>query len=73
LSYEGVSLEGIIYQTSQITLFRISSNIMVTVAVAGGTGKVGRTIVEAIVAAGEHKVVILSREVSFIRKVYGLN
>jgi uncharacterized protein YbjT (DUF2867 family) len=37
---------------------------MVTVAVAGGTGKVGRTIVEAIVAAGEHKVVILSREVS---------
>ncbi|KAJ0151603.1 Uncharacterized protein HZ326_5974 [Fusarium oxysporum f. sp. albedinis] len=35
---------------------------MVTVAVAGGTGKVGRTIVEAIVAAGEHKVVILSRE-----------
>lgn len=38
---------------------------MVTVAVAGGTGKVGRTLVEAIVAAGEHKVVILSREVSF--------
>lgn len=37
---------------------------MVTVAVAGGTGKVGRTLVEAIVAAGEHKVVILSREVS---------
>ncbi|KAF9781446.1 hypothetical protein IL306_013442 [Fusarium sp. DS 682] len=35
---------------------------MVTVAVAGGTGKVGRTIIEAIVAAGEHNVVILSRE-----------
>ncbi|CAG7559176.1 unnamed protein product [Fusarium equiseti] len=35
---------------------------MVTVAVAGGTGKVGRTIVEAIVAAGKHEVVVLSRE-----------
>ena len=37
---------------------------MVTVAVAGGTGKVGRTLVEAIVAAGKHEVVVLSREVS---------
>ncbi|KAH7188260.1 uncharacterized protein B0J16DRAFT_412741 [Fusarium flagelliforme] len=35
---------------------------MVTVAVAGGTGKVGRTIVEAILAAGKHEVVVLSRE-----------
>ncbi|RGP67060.1 isoflavone reductase like irl [Fusarium longipes] len=35
---------------------------MVTVAVAGGTGKVGRTIVEAIIAAGKHQVVILSRQ-----------
>lgn len=37
---------------------------MVNVAVAGGTGKVGRTLVEAIVAAGKHEVVVLSREVS---------
>ena len=37
---------------------------MVTVAVAGGTGKVGRTIVEAIIAAGKHEAVVLSREVS---------
>ncbi|KAF4456396.1 Isoflavone reductase like protein IRL [Fusarium austroafricanum] len=35
---------------------------MVTIAVAGGTGKVGRTIVEAIVARGEHEVVVLSRQ-----------
>ncbi|KAI9147443.1 NmrA-like family protein [Paramyrothecium foliicola] len=35
---------------------------MVTVAVAGGTGNVGRTLVEAIVAAGQHKVIILSRK-----------
>jgi uncharacterized protein YbjT (DUF2867 family) len=41
---------------------------MVTVAVAGGTGKVGRTIVEAIVAAGKHEVVVLSREVSLLIK-----
>ncbi|KAK0730249.1 hypothetical protein B0H67DRAFT_526937 [Lasiosphaeris hirsuta] len=34
---------------------------MVAVAVAGGTGNVGRAIVEAIVATGEHEVKILSR------------
>ncbi|KAM0346401.1 hypothetical protein ACHAPU_005465 [Fusarium lateritium] len=35
---------------------------MVTVAVAGGTGNVGRSIVEAIVAAGKHQVIVLSRQ-----------
>ncbi|KAH7378889.1 hypothetical protein BKA64DRAFT_686855 [Cadophora sp. MPI-SDFR-AT-0126] len=34
---------------------------MVVVAVAGGTGKVGRTLVEAIVEAGKHDVRILAR------------
>ncbi len=34
---------------------------MVKVAVAGGTGGLGRYIVEAILATGKHKVVILSR------------
>jgi uncharacterized protein YbjT (DUF2867 family) len=36
---------------------------MVVVAVAGGTGHLGRMIVEAIVAAGKHEVKILSRTV----------
>lgn len=36
---------------------------MVIVAVAGGTGGVGRTIVEGIVATGRHQVKILSRKV----------
>ena len=36
---------------------------MVTVAVAGGTGSVGKTIVDAIVKAGKHKVVVLTRTV----------
>ncbi|CCF36710.1 hypothetical protein CH063_08218 [Colletotrichum higginsianum] len=35
---------------------------MVVVAVAGGTGNVGRTLVEAIVAAGKHEVKILARK-----------
>ncbi|KAI6772763.1 hypothetical protein HG530_003721 [Fusarium avenaceum] len=35
---------------------------MVTIAVAGGTGNVGRSIVEAIVAAGKHQVIVLSRQ-----------
>ncbi|KAF5007111.1 hypothetical protein FDECE_6542 [Fusarium decemcellulare] len=35
---------------------------MVVVAVAGGTGKVGRTIAEAILAGKKHEVIILSRK-----------
>ncbi|KAH7127739.1 hypothetical protein B0J13DRAFT_645737 [Dactylonectria estremocensis] len=35
---------------------------MPTVAVAGGTGHIGRTLVEAIQGAGKHKVLILSRQ-----------
>ncbi|PVH81493.1 NAD(P)-binding protein [Cadophora sp. DSE1049] len=37
---------------------------MVNVAVAGGTGKVGKTIVEVLKANPKHKVFILSRETS---------
>lgn len=33
------------------------------IAVAGGTGNVGRAIVEAILATGKHQVFILSRKV----------
>ena len=36
---------------------------MGTIAVAGGTGSVGRTIVDALVARATHKVIILSRTV----------
>lgn len=37
---------------------------MVTVAVAGGTGKVGRTILEALERSQKHDVVVLTREAS---------
>jgi nucleoside-diphosphate-sugar epimerase len=37
---------------------------MTIIAVAGGAGKLGRAIVEAIVENGQHEVVILAREVS---------
>jgi nucleoside-diphosphate-sugar epimerase len=40
---------------------------MVKVAIAGGTGGVGRAIAEAILAIGKHDVYILSRSsVSFL-------
>lgn len=39
---------------------------MPIVAVAGGTGKLGRAIVEAILADGKFEVVILGREVRWI-------
>ena len=37
---------------------------MVVVAIAGGTGGVGRTVLDAIVEAGEHQAIVLSRTVS---------
>ena len=36
---------------------------MVVVAVAGGTGAVGRNIIEALISQGKHQVIILSRTV----------
>jgi short-subunit dehydrogenase involved in D-alanine esterification of teichoic acids len=36
---------------------------MVTVAIAGGTGGIGRTIAEVVKANQNHKVIILSRKV----------
>ncbi|KAJ5281863.1 hypothetical protein N7478_007235 [Penicillium angulare] len=37
---------------------------MVTVAIAGGTGKLGRTIAKALKAGNKHQVIILSRQTS---------
>lgn len=37
---------------------------MVIVAVAGGTGGVGRTVLDAIAKSGEHSAIVLSRTVS---------
>lgn len=37
---------------------------MVVVAIAGGTGGVGRTVLDAIAEAGEHQAIVLSRTVS---------
>ena len=39
---------------------------MVVVAVAGGTGGVGRTIVDALKASPVHTVIVLARKVSGI-------
>lgn len=36
---------------------------MVTVAVAGGTGNVGRTIVDALIQSQKHNVIVLTRKV----------
>jgi uncharacterized protein YbjT (DUF2867 family) len=37
---------------------------MVIVAVAGGTGGVGKTIVETLVQNSQHQVIVLTRSVS---------
>jgi hypothetical protein len=49
--------------TRHIIPFHNQTANMSVIAVAGGTGKVGRAIVEALVAEGKHKTFILSREV----------
>jgi len=41
---------------------------MVVVAVAGGSGGLGRTLVEGIQARGTHEVVVLSRKVDFTKE-----
>lgn len=40
-----------------------SHTIMAVVAVAGGTGGVGRTVLDAIAKSGRHKAIVLSRGV----------
>lgn len=47
----------------QINQLSIHIPKMGIIAVAGGTGSVGRTIVDALVARATHKVIILSRTV----------
>lgn len=46
-----------------------SCSKMVRVAIAGGTGNLGRTLVDAIVERGGHEVFVLSRKVQVIRIV----
>jgi hypothetical protein len=40
------------------------AHTMVIVAIAGGTGGVGRTVLDAIAESGEHNAIVLSRTVS---------
>ena len=54
---------------SIFTLSITSFITMVVVAVAGGTGGVGKTIVEAFAADGKHEVKILSRKVRRHRRI----
>jgi NAD(P)-dependent dehydrogenase (short-subunit alcohol dehydrogenase family) len=44
---------------------------MTVIAIAGGTGKLGRAIVEVLVEQGQHNVVVLAREV-IITMIYKL-
>lgn len=47
---------------------RSKKSTMAVVAVSGGTGDLGRTIVSAIADAGRHNVIVLSRTVSSSRE-----
>ena len=62
-----LSLHSLKFNTTIILTSRFSSQIplaiMVVVAVAGGSGHVGRTIVETLVEIGDHEVIVLGRKV----------
>lgn len=45
---------------------------MVRIAIAGGTGGVGRTLVDEFSKGGEHVVFVLSRKVSLTSSVQAL-
>jgi nucleoside-diphosphate-sugar epimerase len=40
--------------------------MMVQIAVAGGTGHLGRTLIEGLVESGEHDVYVLTRKVLYL-------
>jgi nucleoside-diphosphate-sugar epimerase len=42
----------------------ISPSVMITVAIAGGTGGIGKTIVEELASVKKYNIVVLSRTVS---------
>jgi NAD(P)-dependent dehydrogenase (short-subunit alcohol dehydrogenase family) len=44
---------------------------MITVAVAGGTGGIGKTIVEELARQGKYKVLVLSRKVPLLQTLDG--
>jgi uncharacterized protein YbjT (DUF2867 family) len=41
---------------------------MAAVAIAGGTGKLGRAIVDSIIATGQFEVVVLARQVYILNQ-----
>ena len=45
---------------------------MVRVAIAGGTGGLGRTLTEAIAETGKHQVYVLSRKVCLMTQIQWL-
>jgi short-subunit dehydrogenase len=46
------------------TIITISLSVMITVAIAGGTGGIGKTIVEELASVKKYNIVVLSRTVS---------
>jgi short-subunit dehydrogenase len=45
-------------------IITISLSVMITVAIAGGTGGIGKTIVEELASVKKYNIVVLSRTVS---------
>ena len=63
-----LSFQSVFSESFSVTAL---SNTMVNVAVAGGTGGVGKTIVEAFKEFPQHKVFVLARKVPFLLSALG--
>jgi nucleoside-diphosphate-sugar epimerase len=53
-----------LFDTFFYTIITISLSVMITVAIAGGTGGIGKTIVEELASVKKYNIVVLSRTVS---------
>lgn len=61
-SYQSNTLNLLFIKASTAPI-RIVLSKMVVIAIVGGTGGVGRTLVEAFVADGKYQVIVLARKV----------
>jgi short-subunit dehydrogenase len=53
-----------LFDTFFYNIITISLSVMITVAIAGGTGGIGKTIVEELASVKKYNIVVLSRTVS---------
>jgi hypothetical protein len=63
LFYKRESFARLLLHLNAESVLEATNHNMVVVAVIGGTGSVGKTIVEALIVDGTHETIVLGRKV----------